>query len=130
MMIEPRASRLLRRVAESLETAGERQRKAAAWLLRDLAPRIDGHVAAVRQDIADMQGALRSFGVLGTSPHGAQAQLQPDDQLHVQLQQQLLQLQQTRRIEPALRTLYLAMLERERALLGPPGGNPSLKDPS
>jgi hypothetical protein len=126
MMIEPRASRLLRRVAESLETAGERQRKAAAWLLRDLAPRVDGHVAAVRQDIADMQGALRSLGAADASPHAAQAQ--GDDHLHVQLQQQLLDLQQARRNEPALRTLYLAMLERERALLGPPGGNPSLKD--
>jgi hypothetical protein len=128
MMIEPSAGRLLRRLADSLEAAADaRQLKAAAWLLRDLAPRIDGHAAAVRQDIADMQEVLRSVGVEGASlqagvSHG-------DEQVHLQLQQQLLQLQQTRRNEPALRTLYLAMLERERALLGPPGGNPSLKDP-
>lgn len=126
MMIEPRAGRLLRLVAQSLEATDDpRQRRAAVWLLRDLARRIDGHAAAVRQDCEDMERLLSAHGMASPLPQAARG----DEEAHLALQQQLEQLQRERRDDPQLRALHLALLERERKLLGPPGGNPSLKDP-
>ena len=125
MLIEPRAGALLRRLADCLAAGTDaRQQKAAVWLLRDLARRLDGHAAAVRQDLAAMETLLRAHGVAPAAAQGS------DEDTHLARQRQLHQLQVQRRNDPALLALFLEQLERERALLGPPGGNPSLKDSS
>lgn len=128
MMIEPRASRLLRRVCDSMEasTQDARELRAALWVLRDLASRIDGHAQAVQADIDDMEAVLRALPVTSSNAGGGDACAR-----HLRLQQQLQDAAQALRRDPEsqtmLRAVHLRMLERERALLGDPGGNPSLK---
>ena len=130
MMIEPGMGKLLRRVSECMEASSgdSRQMRAGLWALRDLSKRVDGHPHAVREDIADMRAAL-GVGV-GIDPGPA---LDGDEKEHVRLQHQLLALLQNARndgqTQTRLRKLFLKMLERERALLGPLRGNPSLDAP-
>jgi len=120
-LIEPRPAVLLRLAGDALESqAGNpKQLRAAVWLLRDLAKTIDARDAAIAKDIADMRAMLpdADIGTLDAA------------QAHVALQQRLEALAQDRGMHRKLRALHLAMLERERALLGPPGGNPSLEAP-
>lgn len=121
MLIEPRPSALLRRACEAIEasTGDTRQQRAALWLLRELAKSIDGRHAAIAADAADMCAVLGE-AVPATNDAGS---------LHVQLQARLQEMAADRSQHPRLRALQLKLLRRERELLGPPGGNPSLDPP-
>lgn len=120
MLIEPRPGAMLRLTADAMEaaTGDARQQRAATWLLRDLARTLDARNAAIAADIADMRALVPE------APAGASA----GTDAHVQLQAHVEALARDRAMHGRLRALHLRMLERERALLGPPGGNPSLRE--
>ncbi len=121
MLIEPRPSSLLRRACDAMQASlhDTRQQRAALWLLRELAKSIDGRDAAIAADLADMHAVIG-----GALPAAADAASQ-----HVLLQASLQELAADRSRHASLRVLQLKLLRRERELLGPPGGNPSL-DPA
>ena len=124
MLIEPAPALLLRRVCDALEASpgDARQQRAAIWLLRDLSRSIAGRAEAIAADIADM------CAVLGDAAAGDVVHAAGDAaRLHVALQARLEEVARDRSLHARLRALHLGMLRRERELLGPPGGNPSLE---
>lgn len=134
MLTEPRAGLLLARVSSVLEKTAlsdmaspmaQRQLKAGLWVMRDMAARLDGQAATLREDIADMELLLTRCGA------GLHEPATGDEvHRHQALQEKIAALEaglytggepltdQGTAAAKALRALYLRMLERERAQLG------------